>query len=475
MRDDTPPHPATAYQARQGQGDKPASPHDPHSLEAERECLAAVFVDNDTKTIDMLMDGLESADWYYDRHRVIFESMCHLRRGGTPIDPVTLNQHLVNIGQYEKLGGPRVVGELLDRAGTVSNVAHYMRTVQSKAVLRKTLNAARMVEAAALADVDDVEGFLLDAERTIGSALKGRDRLTRSKTWADACIANVEASMLGPDEIWPVKTGIDALDNYMPLRGWEPGWLVVVMCGPGVGKTSFALGNVARVTCEAGGGVVYFSAEMGQPRLNMRMLAGVSGVSSRAVKRGDMNREQQEAWIDAGTVVAEWPMEVYRTSAVEGMVAQLRAIKERGVGPNKAPLRLAVVDYIQRVRNGHKNGFDDIAHTMHTLQDAASEVDLGIPILALSQPSTEARRSGKKTTGADAKGSGAIEEDCDLFIVIHRGVKDRDAIGMEIVKGRDLDPYEWHAEDVVEKGTVRFHACGWRWDKKHMRFVEGGP
>lgn len=44
---------------------------------------------------------------------------------------------------------------------------------------------------------------------------------------------------------------------------------------------------------------------------------------------------------------------------------------------------------------------------------------------------------------------------------------------MTRTKMRDGDPYEWHAEDVMERGTTKFHACGWRWDKKHMRFTEG--
>jgi len=474
MRDEQ-PRDVIPLHVREGGGGLQA----PHSLEAEREVLSAVFVETTVATLDMIAAELQDGDWFFERHKYIYQGMMGLREKKIPVDPVTLQQALIDRGTYQLAGGARAIGELLDRAGTIANVKHYIAIVKQKAVLRRFYEVAQKIEVAALGDVADIETFVKEAETTWAGAIRERERLNTGPDWGDATVINVDELDKPPSNVWSVPTGLDPFDNYLPLRGLEPGWLVVAMCGPGAGKTSFALGNVTRATCEKGGGVVYFSAEMGQSRLNQRMIAGVSGVSSRAVKRRGTpegpTQDQYTAWMNGGIQIAEWPLEVYRTGPVDSMVSRLRAIRDRGVGRHRVPLRLAIVDYIQRVKNGHKNGFDDIAHTMHQLQDAASETDLNIPILALSQPSTDARRTKKKTTGADAKGSGAIEEDCDLFIVINRGMVDRDAVGFEIVKGRDVDPYEWHAEDVMEKGTVKWHACGWRWDKKHMRFVAGTP
>lgn len=444
-------------------------PTPPHSADAEREVLAAVLVDPDA--LDTLTETLCAEDFYLERHQMLFESYQQLARHNTPIDPVTLKQALVDRGQFERVGGTRAIGELLDRAGTVGNVEHYCAIVKQKADLRRMVDAARSIEVAGYQDVDDVAEFLEEAERSVLAVRARGDEA--EEAWEDVTAANV-ADILGETcNRVVVPTGIEPLDAYLG-GGLEGGLTYVFMCNPGVGKTAFALGNCAVTTLQQGGGVVYYSCEMGPRRLNRRLLSCESGIPPRAFKNRDLGDAQKARLSEAADVIAKWPIVVKPMARVEAMLAQLRRFKRRGVPSGKgakakrAPLRLVVVDYWQRMPHGERSAVEGLTHAMHVFQEGL--LALNIPGVILSQPSTDSRRA-KKTgrTGADAKGSGAIEEDADFFGELERGGPNRDQAGLLVSKARDLDgalPH-WPAEDTTKNGRV-VDACGWRWERARI-------
>lgn len=440
----------------------------PHSIEAEREVLAAALVDPSAVEYVVAMPDWA---WYAERHRIIALAMGELKARGVPVDPVTLQQALRDLGQYQRVGEARAIGELLDRAGTIANVEHYVAIVRDKALRRRIVEAARDVEAACSSGYDaEFESALMRLRE------RQAERVEMSRpveSWASASAANVLAvdPEAAPRRIVP--TGIEELDGYLPAGGLEGGNLCVLIAPPGTGKTLFALGNVVRTNCEAEPRrrVLYVAlADAGVRRLNLRMLAGLSGVPERAAKRRDMTPYQHSAWAHAADELARWPLRVERLRSADEIAARARSLAAR------EGLDLVVVDYVQRVRNGHRDGFRDIEHTTSTLQDLAVELD--VPVLAISQPSTEARRSGKAIKAADAKGAGAIEEDADLVLLLQRGKKRADGsipAGLEVLKGRDVEPRLWSAEEVRDPKAPHaaplHEACGWTWDMRAMRMV----
>jgi replicative DNA helicase len=434
----------------------------PHSIEAEREVLAAVLVE--PSAVSHVTTMPEWA-WYALRHQLIAQAIRSLHARSVPVDPVTLQHEMAQLGLYERAGGARAIGELLDRSGTIANVGHYAAIVRDKALQRRIIEATRQVEVAASSGYDGAfDAALQELQRRQAERVEA---LRPQESWATACEANVVDAMPGAPPQRVVRTGLQPLDEHLPAGGLEAGWLCVVIAPPGTGKTLFSLGNVTRSVCEAGGSVLYVAlSDAGVRRLNLRMLAGVSGVPERAAKRRDMTPWQISSWQQAADQVARWRLHVERIRSADDIAARARVIAQR------QGLDLVVVDYIQRVRSGMRDRFADIEHATGTLQDLA--VDLGVPVMALSQPSTAARREKKAITAADAKGSGAIEEDADLVLLLQRGAKRADGAipaGLEILKGRDVEPRVWAVEEVVDAKTRQLiePACGWRWDMRHMR------
>lgn len=436
----------------------------PHSLEAEREVLSAVLVDPDA--FETLLAALSATDFYFERHQALFLAMEVLHKRGTALDVVTLQQVLKDRNQYEKIGGARAIGELLDRAGTVSNLEHYIAEVRRKSLRRKVLDAGRAIEVGALSEYDDSE---IDASIEAFERVKAERQqfLKPTEDWRSATLANLIA--INPDADPPkvVSSGVDELDFYLPGGGYEGGNLIVIIGPPKTGKTTYALGTLTRRCCERGGRVLYCAlSDAGLRRLNRKLLCGVSGVPDRAIKQRNLVDNQWSHIISAADKIAEWKLHIERNPDPRAIVSRAKQLAREEGG-----LQLVVVDYLQRTKSGAKEMWQDMAAATGVLQDGA--VDLDIPFVVLSQPTTEARRTGKKIKASDTKGGGTAEEDGDLVMLLEKGTTDPSAAGLHILVGRDVEPRSWHAEaGVVEGKSVA--ACGWRWNYRSMQLEDSG-
>lgn len=430
----------------------------PHSLEAEREVLAAVFIDPTGDSVGMLCERLRAEDFHFERHQVLFGVLKSMHERRVAIDLVTVRQALQDGGQFEKIGGSRTLGELLDRSGTVTNLPHYIATVREKATRRRVLEAAQAVEAAVHSSFDgELDAALARLERAKAERVAFQKPV---ESWFDATEANAAAVYDAPRPP-VVSSGIPDLDQHLPAGGFEGGNLIVVIGPPKTGKTTYALGTLTRQACEEGKRVLYCAlSDAGLRRLNRKMISGVSGVPERGIKRGDLTSEQSANWIWAAEKVAQWKLHVERNPDPRAIVARAKALSAEG------DLALVVVDYLQRTKTGAREMWQDMAAATGTLQDGA--VDLDIPFVVLSQPTTEARRTGKAIKASDTKGGGTAEEDGDLVMLLAKGVHDPSAAGLSILAGRDVEPRVWHAESGVVDGKS-VAACGWRWNYRTMR------
>ncbi len=428
----------------------------PHSLDAEREVLSAVFID--PSAMDKL-SGLRPDEFYFERHQGIFTVLADLHSDGRALDLVTVQQALKDRGLYEKVGGARTLGELLERGGTAQNIEHYRRIVQEKAALRRVSDAVADVGTAVHSNFDGaVDGAL---ERLEIAKQQRRSLLSPVESWAAATLANAASVERDAAPQVVVSTGLAELDRYLPAGGYEGGNLIVIIGPPKTGKTTYALGTLTRNCCEQGRRVLYSAlSDAGLRRLNRKMMCGVSGVPDKAVKRRDLSDRQYAEWVTAADHISEWKLHIERNPDPRAIVSRAKVLAAEG------DLALVVVDYLQRTKTGAREMWQDMAAATGIFQDGA--VDLDIPFVVLSQPTTEARRTGKKIRASDTKGGGTSEEDGDLVILLQKGRNDPGAAGLEILAGRDVEPYTWHAESAIIDGKS-VSACGWRWNYRTMR------
>lgn len=417
----------------------------PHSLEAEREVLAAVFID--PEALDTLLELLRVEDFYSERHQTIFRTMAELHARDTPVDLVTMMQALKDAGAFERIGGVQTLSRLLDRAGTVTNVAHYARIVRDRAQVRRMIEVGQSIVSEGLQSPDVTE--YLDAseravfevgERASAGAAKSMRELVGSS------IERIQRAFESGSDVTGVGSGFADLDRL--THGWQPGELVILAARPSMGKSALA-GQLAVAEARRGGAVAVFSLEMPGEQWTNRMLAAEARIDLSNLAAGVIADDEWTRLTGAADVVERLPILVDDDAVMTP--SRLRA-RCRRLARRHGGLRLVIVDYLQLMagegRTGKGSREQEIAYISRSLKALAK--DLRCPVIALSQLNRGLEsRADKRPMLSDLRESGSIEQDADVVVFIYR----------EEVYTRDVPPeLQGVAELIVAKN--RNGACG---------------
>jgi replicative DNA helicase len=388
----------------------------PHNLEAERSILGAVLLDN--HALNAALEKLRAEDFFLPQHRLIFERMIQLAEKQQAIDTITLMEDLERQNQLESAGGIAYLSQLADGLPRVTNVEHYARIVKEKAVLRGLIFSASAIQEQALAAGDDADTILDRAESAIFQLAEDRVRagLIGVKELVRENFERLERIFSEGRRITGLASGYTDLDNQ--TAGLQPSELVILAARPSMGKTALALNIAENVALRHREPVAIFSLEMSKESLLLRMLASEARVDAHKFRTGHMNRED---WAKITTGLAnlgEAPLWIddSASSTVLEMGAKARRLK-RDKG-----LSLMIVDYLQLVVPSNTgrgtNRQEQVASISRSLKGLAKE--LKIPVLVLSQLTRAPERDERKPQLADLRESGAIEQDADVVLFIHR-------------------------------------------------------
>jgi replicative DNA helicase len=388
----------------------------PHNLEAERSILGAVLLDN--HALNAAMEKLRTDDFFLPQHRLIFERMVQLAEKQQAIDTITLMEDLERQNQLESAGGIAYLSQLADGLPRVTNVEHYARIVKEKAVLRGLIFSASAIQEQALAASDDADTILDRAESAIFQLAEDRVRagLIGVKELVRENFERLERIFSEGRRITGLASGYTDLDNQ--TAGLQASELVILAARPSMGKTALALNIAENVALRHREPVAIFSLEMSKESLLLRMLASEARVDAHKFRTGHMNRED---WAKITTGLAnlgEAPLWIddSASSTVLEMGAKARRLK-RDKG-----LSLMIVDYLQLVVPSNTgrgtNRQEQVASISRSLKGLAKE--LKIPVLVLSQLTRAPERDERKPQLADLRESGAIEQDADVVLFIHR-------------------------------------------------------
>jgi replicative DNA helicase len=385
----------------------------PHNPEAERSVLGAILAQNGC--LPDVRELLTPEDFYVSQHLHLFSHMLGLYDQGAPVDLVTLIDKLQNEMELELVGGAAYVSSLADGMPRIINAGHYARIVKEASLLRALIH---MVEA--------IQQQAYSHERSVGILAEARSRLNlleelqpRRGPWTIKEI--VQDSTPDLDRIFNEKssvtglpTGYPKLDQY--LAGLHDAELVVIAARPGVGKSSLALNIVEKVALAAGHPVLLFSIEMNRRALLYRMVASHESIDAHKFRTGNFDAEQRRRISDCTVLtIGEAPLWIDDSSVLT--LGELGARAARIARDHR--LRLVVVDYLQLVSAGRRfgNRQEEVSEISRGLKALAK--NLNLPVIALSQ----LRRATDEEHGpmlSDLRESGAIEQDADVVLFIHR-------------------------------------------------------
>lgn len=385
----------------------------PHDFSAERAVLGAVLLDR--QQLDRVLPILTAADFFDARHRKIFEAVCHLDRENESVDAITVRSRLDRNGSLAAAGGAAYLAELYDALALSTNAAEYAEIVRGHALSRQLYRygAGIMREVAGReprALLEDAEQQLFRiAERSLSEAPVPIGEAT------DPVAAEAERLR---EDFGGIRSGLDTLDALM--GGLRRSDLILLGARPGEGKTSLAL-NITLAAALQGKRVLVFSLEMPVRQIAIRLLFSHARVDARQLSlpgllsAGDRQRIQ-----NANRQVREMPIRVDDSTVTPIEIRSKSRQHRRDPG-----LDLIVVDYLQLMRadDDSRRRFEnrnlEIADISRSLKLLAKELD--VPVLALSQLSrAPEQRDFAEPRLSDLRESGALEQDADIVLFIHR-------------------------------------------------------
>jgi replicative DNA helicase len=402
----------------------PAGRDLPHDLSAEQAVLGAVLIDE--AAFDQVSALVGPEDFYLRAHQLIYAECVEQARAARAIDWLLVRQRLDGKG----LLGTAVPQDLpfaLSRGlGTAANVGHYARVVNDLARARRMMVVAQSVVARGYDAGAGVQNFLEAAEQEVFQAAQGH-QVETLKLCSEPVVKAI--SMLdevqkrvqrGESPITGVPTGLATLDRM--LLGLQPAQLLVLAARPSVGKTALALNMATAAAVKHGKVVAVFSLEMPSEQLSLRMLASEAKLDWRRLSQGQLGRNDWDKIMAHGDRLASariWLDDNFVLTPVDLRSKCRKIMRETG-------LDLVVVDYLQLMHSpGYASREQEIASISRSLKSLAKE--LSVPVLALSQLNRAVeKRRGEPPLLSDLRESGAIEQDADVVLFLHRPGEDRE-------------------------------------------------
>lgn len=412
----------------------------PHSLEAEQALLGCLLIDPRVQV--EVAAFIKEEDFYAESHKHIFNAMEKLIKANQTVDAVTLIDVLEKSGTFEQAGGITYITQLTSVMPSSANYKRYLDIVTRDSLLRKLIKGSAEIIEDCKTSTDKISSLAF-AEKTVFDISNTTD--TSSVVKIGSVIPDVmeKFDQLSKDKSSShgIKTKFKGLDNL--LNGLHNSDLIILAARPAVGKTSFSMNIVENVALQ-GYSCAVFSLEMGKEQLVQRMMCSVAGVSMENAMKGKMNKTEWLKIAKAKETLSNAKIFIDDSAIIspQEVLSKCRRLKST-VG-----LDLIMIDYIQLMtpgtRRNSENRQQEITEISRNLKILAKEIN--VPVIALSQLSRAVETRKGRPQLADLRESGAIEQDADIVMFIHR--PDRGATEKEIAEGKVQRNV---AEIIVEK------------------------
>ena len=388
----------------------------PYSEEAEKGILGSIMQDPEScLVICERKFNLDPTVFYDLKYRLLFKLMLELRKLNRVIDSITVSEFLRAAEKLEAFGGLTYVSTIYDWSPSSAHISYYIDIVLEQHVLRRLRLACNDILAAA------------DGSRPLSEVLED----------AEGRILNVRAAMPNIDEdlsnlhvVQAIKTRIREIKECGKRIGYSTGLAhldrmmgallpqnyICIAASTGVGKTSLALNILQYVTFTMGEKSALISLEMSKLEILQRLACTMAMVDGTKIERGELSTEED---FSVDKYLDELAKDRLLVSDAGALTLNLLQNKVRYMYSQKQ-VRFFALDYIQLVRgtrdDDSKN--ESLTKISNGIKQLAKE--LAVPFLVLSQLNRDPIRERRPPTLSDLRECGAIEQDSDKVILLHR-------------------------------------------------------
>src|SRR5574344_559109 len=395
----------------------------PQALELEEAVIGALMLEKDAY-FD-ISEILRPESFYNDHHRYIFEAITQLALQRKPIDMLTVGEQLKVMGKLEEAGSQIYLAELTSKVASATSIVYHSQIIAQKYLARELIRVATDIQTKAFDKKTDVDDLMQNDEGQLFEVTQRNIKkdVTPVGEILSEAINRIQLAGQQENGYTGIPSGFNRLDAI--TNGWQPSTLNIIAARPAMGKTAFVLSMAKNMAVDYQKAVAIFSLEMSNLELVNRLVVNVSEIEGEKIKRGKL-------------VEYEWMQLQSRT---------IQLINASGMSYGSREQEVSIIS--------------------RSLKALAKE--LNIPIIALSQLNrgVEGRTGDEKRPQlSDLRESGAIEQDADMVLMIHRPEY------YKITEDRDHNSTEGIAEIIIAKhrsgsvGDVRL-----RFKKEFIKFT----
>ena len=390
----------------------------PQALDVEEAVLGAMMIE--PGCVPDVLESLTAGCFYKEAHRRIFTAISDLARDHEPVDIYTVAEALKRSGSLDEVGGPYYLSLLSSKVGAAAHVDYHVKILLQKYIQRELITISAEVQRDSFDDSIPVDDLLNNAQQKLFELAERnmkRETLPVQDVLKDA-VAEIEANQDRTDGLSGVPSGFTGIDKV--TLGWQESDLVIIAARPSMGKTAFVLTVARNMALYHHIPVAFFSLEMSSKQLVKRLLVSETGLSSEKIRGGQRLRDYELVQLHERIKdLAAAPLFIDDTPSIS--VYELRSKVRRLV--RNAGVKLIIVDYLQLMTGPPElRGMreQEVSNISRSLKAIAKE--MSIPVIALSQLSRDVeKRGGNKIPQlSDLRESGAIEQDADIVMFIHR-------------------------------------------------------
>lgn len=396
----------------------------PHSEQLEETVLGQIMICEDA--ISDVMNLLKKDVFFVPKNQDVFEAMENVAKSNTPITLISVIQKLQEQDKLEAIGGASYITDLTMRVASSANVEYNAKLLVQKYIQRELIRVSAMITDKAFDPSCQINELTDLAERevlTVTDQSLQKRSIVSVKDATEEVYKHILEARLHSKECTGVPSGYTELDRL--TTGWQPGSMIVLAARPGMGKTAFVISMIQNMIslCDDqhpnGFAVGMFSLEMSCEQLAMRLLVGEAELSQTKLQTGNVNDSELEKLLGAKERLSTAPIYFDDTPGLNiyDFRSKCRRMKER------YNVECIIVDYLQLMSGGNTFSREqEISAISRQIKSVAME--LKIPIIALSQLNRSVEgRDDKIPRLSDLRESGAIEQDADMVMFIHRESK----------------------------------------------------
>ena len=386
----------------------------PHDLQAEMGVIGSMLLSQEA--VYLARERLTDTSFYKLAHQDIYRAIVQLSDAHNAVDLILLRDELARQDQIEKVGGVNYLVALMDAVPTSANAEHYIEIVREQAVRRMLITTAAEIQNRAYRDSQVVDDLLDDAESRMLAVRHTKEQgdVREVHDVLQSIVARLEQLHQHPGQLTGLPSGYYDLDDM--TGGFQPGELIIIAARPSQGKTSFALNVLHHVCAVQRKPAAFYSLEMPAEQIVSNFLCIHNRLDTHDFRRGTLQPQDWSRLESSLDDLVGLPLYIDDTPSMR--ILDLRAKARRLM--HRHQVELIVVDYLQLLsgNKARENRAAEVAEISQGLKALGRE--LSTPVIAVAQLSRRVEQEQRRPRMSDLRESGAIEQDADVILLLHR-------------------------------------------------------